>query len=155
MLAILIMNRELAILCVEDDENDVWMMLRVFKKLGLSSPVHVCRDGEEARAYIQGSGTYGDRARFQFPNLIISDLKMPKMGGFEMLEWLRTETPYAALPVIVLTSSKEEADIHRAYQLGANSYAVKPRDLTGLENFIKATVEYWVWCESPQPVVNR
>jgi len=116
------------ILLVEDREDDVFLVRRAFEKAYLLNPLQVVRNGEEAVAYLKGEGTYANRAGYPLPSLILLDLKLPGMDGFDVLRWIRQEPNFGSLPVIVLTSSEQIRDVNRAYQLGANSFLVKPTD---------------------------
>lgn len=114
------------ILLAEDDPNDVFFMKRALDKAGVNLPVHVARNGQEAIDYLSGSGNFSDRAGFTLPQLLLLDLKMPFVNGFEVLEWVRSQPVLKELPVIVLTSSSEDRDRQRAAELGAKAYFVKP-----------------------------
>ncbi len=142
------------VLLVEDDSNDVILAERAFKKARLSNPIRVVGDGEEAVGYLAGGGVYTDRASFPLPALILLDLKLPKMSGHEVLEWLRAQPQLRRLPVIVLTSSSDRADINEAYDLGANSYLVKPVEPDALIEMIGAVQSYWMAMNEP-PEVRR
>src|SRR5207247_353014 len=120
------------ILLVEDDPNDVLLMQRAFRKANLTNPLHVARDGQEAIEYLAHQGNFADVRRYPPPTLMLLDLKMPRKNGFETLEWLRQQPGLKRMVVIVLSSSSELADINRAYDLGANSYLVKPADFQRL-----------------------
>src|SRR5256714_10398929 len=114
------------ILLAEDLEDDILLIRRAFTAAKITTPLFVVRDGDEATAYLSGTGKYANRAEFPLPNLILLDLKMPRLDGFDFLEWLRQQPQLKAIPVIVLTSSEDIADVNRAYALGANSFLVKP-----------------------------
>src|SRR5437016_684237 len=116
------------ILLAEDEEEDVVLLKLGFAKARFLNPVQVVPDGAEAIAYLQGAGKYSNRSDFPLPNLLLLDLKMPRKNGFEVLEWLRQQPQLSALPVVVLTSSDDMRDVNRAYQLGANTFLVKPVD---------------------------
>jgi CheY-like chemotaxis protein len=131
------------VLLVEDDPNDVLLVRRAFRRAGLPEPWAV-GDGEQAVSYLSGEGGYADRAAHPLPALLLLDLKMPRMDGFEVLRWLRARTDgLRRLPVAVLTSSAENPDIHRAYDAGANSYLVKPPTFDGLHEMVRALGLYW------------
>jgi CheY-like chemotaxis protein len=132
------------ILLVEDREDDVLLIRRALAKAYLSNPLHVVRDGEEAVAYLSGEGRYFDRAEYPLPALILLDLKMPGMDGFEVLKWLRQQPGFGLLRVIVLTSSDSIHDVTRAYQLGANSFMVKPMDFENVVEMTKFLSRYWL-----------
>ena len=113
-------------LYAEDEADDVFLMRRAVSKLGLSVRLAVVRDGEEALRYLNGEGSYEDRARFPMPALILLDLKMPRKSGLEVLECLHDRPEFAALPAVMLTSSQVDRDIERARELGARAYLLKP-----------------------------
>jgi len=115
------------ILLAEDDEDDQFFMQVALEKAGISDPLRIVNNGREAIAYLAGEGPYTNREQFPLPTLLFLDLKMPYVNGFEVLEWLRNRTAeFTHLSIIVLTSSPEERDHTRAYQLGARSYLIKP-----------------------------
>ena len=132
------------ILLVEDNPNDVILIERAFRKANIANPLQRVTDGEQAVAYLAGERPYAERARCPLPVLMLLDLKLPRKSGLEVLEWLRDQPSLKRLPVIVLTSSKEAVDINRAYELGANSYLVKPMAFDDLLNMIKALNLYWL-----------
>ena len=132
------------ILLVEDDPNDVLLMQRAFRKVNLTHPLHVARDGQEAIEYLSHQGKFADVTRYPAPTLMLLDLKMPRKNGFETLEWLRQQPILKRTVVIVLTSSSERADINRAYDLGANSYLVKPGDFQTLVSLVNSLANYWL-----------
>ena len=143
------MDRNLTILLAEDNEDDAIFLERVFRKLGPSEPVRIVRDGAEAIDYLKGEGNYADRREFPFPNLLFTDLKMPRVSGFQVLEWLRNHSECRTMPVIVFSSSADPDDVARAYQLGANAYFVKPGQLGEMEELLKSAYEFWARCERP------
>jgi CheY-like chemotaxis protein len=132
------------ILLVEDDSNDVLLIRRAFQKANLANPIQVAEDGEHAVLYLSGQGPYTDRVRHPLPVLVLLDLKLPRKTGLEVLEWLREQPGLRRLPVVVLTSSRETSDINRAYDLGANSYLVKPVSRDGLLDLVKNLDVYWL-----------
>ncbi len=131
------------ILLAEDDPNDVLLIQRAFGKVGLGQVLKVVRDGEEAVNYLSGHGPYADREQFPMPYLLLLDLKMPGMDGFEVLQWVREHPTLKRLLVVVLTSSSLQADVDRAYELGANSYLVKPLDPASMLNTLQRFEAYW------------
>lgn len=139
------------ILLVEDDPNDVLLLQRALRKAQLANPVQVVRDGDEAVAYLAGEGEYGDRAQHPWPVLVLLDMKLPRKSGLEVLAWIRGQEGLKRLPVVMLTSSRESVDINRAYDLGVNSYLVKPVAFEDLVEMMKALRLYWViLSEKPQ-----
>jgi CheY-like chemotaxis protein len=131
------------ILLAEDDPNDVLLIQRAFQKAGFKNMLKVVRDGEQAIEYLAGRGAYSNRERFPLPYLLLLDLKMPGTDGFEVLQWLRGEPDLKRLLVVVLTSSNLQADVDRAYELGANSYLVKPVEFDEMVNLIQRFETYW------------
>jgi CheY-like chemotaxis protein len=132
------------ILLVEDDPNDVMLMERAFRRANLANPLRVTGDGEAAIAYLSGQPPYTDRDQYPMPLMILLDLKLPRKSGLEVLAWLRQQPGLKRLPVVVLTSSREASDINRAYDLGANSYLVKPVDFDALLDMVKNLNLYWL-----------
>jgi CheY-like chemotaxis protein len=133
-----------AILLVEDNENDVYFMKRAFKTAEISNALHVVGDGQSAIDYIAGNGVYADRAQFPQPCLVLLDLKLPRKSGIEVLTWIRQQSQSRTVIVIVLTTSREPHDIVTAYQLGANSFLVKPNDVLQLIEIVKAMKRFWL-----------
>ena len=140
---------EVEILLVEDNPNDVELTLRALKKNNLANNVQVVKDGAEALAFIYGTGNYSARDTSRRPKLILLDLKLPKVSGLEVLKKIKTDENERVIPVVVLTSSKEERDLVESYRLGANSYITKPVDF---ESFVKAVSDlglYWLLLNQP------
>ena len=140
---------EVEILLVEDNPNDVELTLRALKKNNLTNRVHVVKDGAEALEYIFANGAYAHRKIEDHPRVILLDLKLPKVDGLEVLRKIKSDERTKVIPVVVLTSSKEERDLVESYKLGANSYITKPVDF---ESFVKAVSElglYWLLLNQP------
>jgi CheY-like chemotaxis protein len=139
------------ILLAEDRDDDILLIRNAFAKGALSNPLQIVRDGEEAIAYLSGVGRYNNRAEFPLPSLMLLDLKMPGLDGFDVLRWVRSQPGLSALRIVVLTSSDSIEDVNLAYQLGANSFMVKPmdfEDVVATTQFIKS---YWIdLSKSPQ-----
>jgi CheY-like chemotaxis protein len=138
------LDRRLPILVVEDDPNDVVLLRRAFQKSKLLNPVTFLPDGQLARDYLAGDGAYADRSQHPIPVLLLLDLKLPRMSGLELLSWLRDQPVLNRLLVVVLTSSRESSDLDRAYELGANSYLVKPVAFEALLELVQAIGLYWL-----------
>jgi CheY-like chemotaxis protein len=139
------------ILLVEDNPKDVLLMQRAFRKANLVNPVQIVSDGEAAISYLSGIGAYSDRTLYPLPVLILLDLKLPRKSGAEVLMWLRQQPELKRLPVVVLTSSQEYADINRVYDLGANAYMVKPVAFANLVEIVKTLNLHWIiFNEKPQ-----
>lgn len=133
------------ILLVEDDPNDILLTQRAFRKANLSNAaLQIVSDGDAAIAYFSGTGEYVDRDRYPLPVLVLLDLKLPRRSGHEILAWLRQQPELRRIPVIILTSSKQNGDINQAYDLGANSYLVKPVGLPPLVEVVQSLNLYWL-----------
>jgi two-component system, response regulator len=135
---------EVEILLIEDNPNDAEMTLRALKKKHISNKVLVVKDGEEALDYLYTRGEYEQRGLDSRPKIILLDLKLPKVDGKEVLRTIKNDPEKKVIPVIVLTSSKEERDIVESYQLGVNSYIVKPVDFEKFFNAIEEVGLYWL-----------
>ena len=138
------MTDKFCILQVEDDRNDIFFLEHAFKAAGITHPLRVARDGQEAIEYLSGAGEFANRAQYPLPCLILLDLKLPRKDGFEVLEWVRAEPNLRQLTVIVFTSSGRTADVDRAYHLGANSFVVKPSHLEERVELAKLIKSYWL-----------
>jgi CheY-like chemotaxis protein len=132
------------ILIADDDANDIFFLRRAFTKAGLPVSVQDVPDGEKAIEYLSGLNSYADRAQFPLPVLLFLDLKMPKINGFEVLEWLRTRSDLRNLKVIVLSSSGLQNDIQKAHALGAHDYRIKPADLGDMTEMVREVVNRWL-----------
>ena len=130
-------------LLAEDDDNDVYFLQRAFEQALIPHPLRRVADGEEAIDYLRGEGKYADRDAFPLPTMLMLDLKMPRRNGFEVIEWVRSQPRLRRLPIIVLSSSRAEPDIARAYDLGANTYLVKPVKFDHLVELVSSINSYW------------
>ena len=147
------MNTLMNILVVDDSANDVFLLEQAFRKAAATSRLHAVPDGMEAQRYLVGEGQFADRAMHPFPEVLLLDLNMPRMNGFEFLEWLRKETEFGYLVTYVLSASARDADVKRAYGLGANSYIVKPSRMDELVSFVAAMHQWHRFTVLPaQPV---
>lgn len=135
---------EQVILLVEDNADDVLLIQRAFRKANLLAPLTVVGDGEAAIRYLAGAAEYPSRARFPIPSLVLLDFKLPRKNGLEVLQWTRSQPELKGLPVVVLTSSKEQSDIESAYDAGANSYLCKPVELEQLIQMVHTLDLYWL-----------
>src|SRR4051812_16984700 len=113
-------------LVAEDLETDVFILKRAFTRAGVNLPLKFVRDGQEVIDYLEGRGPYWNRFVYPLPRVLVLDLKMPRLNGFDVLEWARTKGGFKRLVKVILTSSYRICDVNRAYDLGANSYVVKP-----------------------------
>ena len=132
------------VLLVEDNPDDVLLTTRAFKRANLFSPIQVVEDGDKAVSYLSGEPPYSDRDRFPVPVVVLMDLKLPRRSGLEVLKWIRSVPVLKGLPVVVLTSSADDRDVNSAYDLGANSYLVKPVGFDALFDMVKILQPYWV-----------
>ena len=133
------------VLLVEDDISDFRLIQRAFAKIRPSVPMIRLSHGDEAVAYLAGDAPYENRSLHPFPCVILLDIKLPRRSGFEVLEWIRSqESTLKRVPVIMLTSSNHHVDVNKAYELGVNSYLVKPSNNSELEQLVSTFREYWV-----------
>ena len=131
------------VLVVEDNPNDVLLLKRAFSKGGAGVPLHFARDGQEALDYLKGVDRFADRKLYPLPTLLVVDLKLPGIDGFDIIQWVRKESELRDLRIVVLSSSSEPADIARAHELGANAYHVKPNDPNVLIGMVEGFKMYW------------
>jgi CheY-like chemotaxis protein len=136
------MDSGLQILLAEDQENDVTLLRQAFVRAAVKCTMQSVPDGAEALAYLDGEGSYGDRAVFPFPQLMLLDVNLPRVDGFEVLQKLRGNETLRPLIVHLFSSSTRKSDIDRAYRLGANSYVVKPGSMDGLVAFARALQDW-------------
>ncbi|MGE0683210.1 MAG: response regulator [Candidatus Binatia bacterium] len=138
------MQQPAHILLVEDNRMDVELTLDAFREAALTSTIHVASNGQEALDYLFGRGSFADRYTHPLPDLILLDLKMPGVDGFEVLRQLKVAPQLKRLPVVVLTSSREEGDRALSYDLGTNSYLVKPLSFEGFLDVVRQVGAYWL-----------
>ena len=132
------------ILLVEDNPNDVKLTMNAFKTANLANSVHVARDGVEALEFLFGAASSPDEKLPERPRLILLDLKLPRLDGHEVLKRIKSDPRTSAIPVVILTSSAEERDVMRTYQVGANSYIVKPVDFEQFTESVRDIGKYWL-----------
>ncbi|MCK5561769.1 MAG: response regulator [Thermoplasmata archaeon] len=132
------------ILLIEDDPNDVILIRRAFEKGHIDNPVQVVENGEVAIFYLDGEGEYSNREQYPLPSLILLDLKLPRKTGHEILAWVRRQPKLKRIPIVVLSGSKQSDDINHAYDLGVNSYLIKPIYYMNLLEMIKIINLYWL-----------
>jgi CheY-like chemotaxis protein len=132
------------ILLVEDNDDDIHLMRRAWRKAQLPFPLMSVADGEQAIEYLSGTGCYGDREAYPLPGLVLLDLKLPMQSGLKVLEWIRSQPRLASLLVVMLSSSKKTVDIEKAYRMGVNSYLVKPGTVEQLLEMVQAIHLYWL-----------
>ena len=133
-------SRKLDILLVEDNPADVFLTSSAFEEAGVSAILHVTRDGEEALDFVRRKGAFVNAQR---PDLILLDLNLPRKNGFEVLSELKADARFRPIPVVILSTSSAEEDIRRTYDLHANSYTTKPRDLPEFIDFVQSLHRYW------------
>ncbi len=131
------------ILVAEDEEDYVLLIKQVFAKAHIPNPVYVVWNGEEAINYLKGEGKYANREEYPLPDIFLLDLKMPRVNGFEVLKWVRQQPGLASLRILVLTSSDAIRDVNEAYQLGANSFLVKPLDFQDFTHLSRLIADFW------------
>lgn len=132
------------ILLVEDNEDDAFFMKQALKDAAIMNPLRHVEDGRQAIDYLAGNGKYADREQYPLPMVVFLDLKLPIRSGHQVLEWIRAQPEFKKLVVIVLTSSNEPVDLNRSYQLGANSYVVKPPTPEQLLELAEAFKLWWL-----------
>lgn len=147
------MNKIAHILLVEDNKMDIALTLDAFRESRLANKIHIARNGEEALNYLFGEGEHSDRKKYPLPNIILLDLKMPKVGGQEVLKKVKSTARLKRIPVIILTSSNDEDDRIMSYDLGANSYLVKPVSFDGILEVVKQVTDYWITLNMDAPVL--
>ena len=143
--------RTIEILLVEDNPHDIELTLHAFEKRNLANRVHVVRDGEEALDFLFHRGAFVGRAGLRRPRVVLLDLKLPKVDGLEVLRTIRNDRALATLPVVVMTSSREERDLVESYELGVNSYIVKPIEFTSFIDTASTLGLYWLLLNEPPP----
>src|SRR6185503_6779520 len=120
------MDTTITVLIAEDNDDDALIIQRAFRQNGLPRPVQIVHDGSVAIDYLAGNGIYGDRIIYPFPNIVVLDLKMPRVSGFEVLQWLNEHPDYRVIPTIVWSSSADRRDVKHAFCIGAHAYLCKP-----------------------------
>lgn len=149
------MNENRTILLVDDSVDDIFLVRTAFTNAKVTNPIQEAHNGDEAIAYLQGEPPFDDRAKYPLPALMLLDLNMPMRDGFQVLEWLRAQPGLKRVMVIVLTASLREEDVGRAFDLGVNSFVVKPSSIEGL-TAIGRCLRDWIGCiqfpRLPQPV---
>lgn len=131
------------ILLVEDDENDVFLLTKALKRLGVGNPLRVASDGQQAIEYVEGLGKFSDRQEFPVPYLVLLDLKLPRVKGLDVLKRIR-EVDGSRSVVVILSSSRNATDVSGAYILGANAYLAKPADFESLVKMVGSIADFWL-----------
>lgn len=146
------MKKTANILLVDDNKMDVALTLDAFKEARLTNNLKVAYNGQDALNYVFGVDKYSDRSTYPLPDVILLDLKMPGLSGLEVLKKLKTSEKYKRIPVIILTSSKDEGDRAMGYDYGANSYLVKPISFSGFLDVVKTVYDYWLTLNIEPPL---
>jgi two-component system, response regulator len=150
------MNSQVEVLLVEDNAHDAEMTIRSLKKVNLANNLVHVKDGEEALEFIFAQGKYAGGERVNAPKVILLDIKMPKVDGIEVLRRLKSNEVTRCIPIVIMTSSKEEQDIISSYQLGVNSYVVKPVDFEGFAKAVSQLGMYWLLTNQPPlSIINK
>jgi CheY-like chemotaxis protein len=140
---------EATILVVEDDRDDALLIQRALRRAKLINPLQVLANGEQAIQYLKGDGQYSDRLTYPLPELVLLDLQMPRVSGLEVLKWIREQPEFRTLPIVILTSSDQAPDARRAYELGANSYLIKPGNFQELAQMAQRLGASWLLVKEP------
>lgn len=142
-------NERLRILMADDSSDDVFFVQRALERSRFRDWFGAVSGGEEVISWLRAEGKYSDRDQYPFPTVLLLDLKMPGLGGFEVLEWLASHPECKVIPTIIFSSSAEESDVHRAYVLGANAYMVKPSSTEEMVELIGSMHQFWGRCQTP------
>ena len=134
------------ILQVEDNENEAFLLRKIFDRTGIGNPVRVVTDGQMAVDYLSGAGHFADREKHPLPVLVLLELNLPKKDGLQVLDWIRRQPALKNLVVILFTSSSHPEMVKRAYELGANSYVTKPFSLLETMEMAQALKAWWLGC---------
>lgn len=145
------MAKDFPILLVEDNPDDAFFVQRAFHTAEIRHPLFTVPDGQQAISYLKGAGRYGDRAIYPMPRLVLADLKMPVVTGFDLIQWMREHSATRVVPIVVLSSSALPQDVNRAYGLGANAFMVKPADPRALDRLFRTIAQFWIAGETPVP----
>ena len=143
------MDQGFPILIAEDDDNDAMLLQRALRKIGVRNPFHISKNGTDVLEYLKGNPPYENRGTHRFPRIIFTDLKMPEMDGFALLEWLQKHPECNVIPRIVLSSSNDPSDVIKAYRLGVNAYLMKPGNFDDFTRMLRVTIDFWTMCEKP------
>ena len=143
------------ILLVEDIPSDAALIRRSFEKTNVLNPIVWTKNGQEALGYLSGLGQYSDRTKYPLPALILLDLDLPEMTGFELLQWKRSQPNIRRIPVVILTIDSASSTVNAAYDLGANSYLVKPGNPEEVMRVVKIIQEYWLGLNQAPKLVLR
>jgi CheY-like chemotaxis protein len=143
------MKERLIILLAEDDPQDIALLGLSLPRTGVPVELQVTRDGQETLEYLQGEGRFSNRQMHPVPDLLMLDLKMPRVDGLEVVRWVRSTDEWSSIPIVMLSSSTLDRDIQEAYRLGANTFFSKPNGLPQLRELIRLVVSYWASSQRP------
>jgi CheY-like chemotaxis protein len=144
-----------AILQVEDDANDVFLLEYAMKRIGATNPIYVAKDGREAINYLSGAGEFADRGKYPLPALVLLDLKLPYVMGFDVLRWIRMQPDDTrTIAVVILSASALEIDVGEAYRSGASAYVVKPSSMEKLEELARSLRDFWL-VQNTAPILGK
>jgi CheY-like chemotaxis protein len=143
------LDQKITVVIAEDDEDDVMLLENALEAIACEHVVRIVRDGRELLDYLKGEGKYGDRKRYPFPNVLLLDIKMPRLSGLDVLRWLSKHPECSVMPTIVFSASEIEGDIKLAYELGASAYFVKPMAFQNLKEILRSMFEFWGKCVKP------
>jgi two-component system, response regulator len=149
------MLNQVEVLLVEDNIHDAEMTIRALRKVNLANNLVHVKDGEEALEFIFAQGKFSNRQQADQPKVILLDIKMPKVDGIEVLKQLKSRESTKSIPIVIMTSSKEEQDIINSYQLGVNSYVVKPVDFEGFARAVSQLGMYWLLTNQPPLPITK
>src|SRR5579872_4913427 len=149
------MHNPIEVLLVEDNIHDAEMTIRALRKVNLANNLVHAKDGEEALDLVFARGRFSDLAKAGLPKVILLDIKMPKIDGIEVLRQLKSQETSKTIPIVIMTSSKEEQDIINSYQLGVNSYVVKPVEFEGFARAVSQLGLYWLLTNQPPVAINK
>jgi CheY-like chemotaxis protein len=142
------------ILLIEDNRMDIELTLDAFKEARIANIIQVANNGQEGLDYLFGRGDFGDRQKYPLPHMVLLDLKMPRVDGFEVLRQVKAAPILKRIPIIILTSSKEEGDRALSYDIGANSYLVKPVSFEGFAEVVRQINGYWLLLNVEPPEID-
>lgn len=144
------MNRKFVALAADDDANDLRLLRKAISAIQPEIVLLEVRDGEELVQYLKGEPPFADRMKFPIPDLLFIDLKMPRMDGLQVLDWLREHPEHGRVPKVMLSGSGLARDVEEAYRRGASTYFTKPTEFDRLEKLMRVTIDYWTMSERPR-----
>ena len=137
-------------LAAEDDHSDLWFLTQAVEGAGIAVCLYAVRDGDEVLRYLKAEGEFSDRENHPVPDLLLLDLKMPRMGGLDVLKWMKENPEFKGLPTLVLSGSVMMDDVRQAYNLGASGFFTKPNSFEDLKEVVRTILDYWRRCQRPE-----